>query len=110
MDIVETRHDNALVVTPTGRLDSASAASFDARLAAAIDRGDHDLVVDLAGLDYIGSTGLSALLSAAKKLRAAGGRIALSGMNNRVRLVFEMSGFLRLFPIYATLDEALQAR
>ena len=64
------------------------------------------LIIDLSQIEYISSTGLSAFLSAAKKIRAQGGTMALAGLNNRIRLVFEMSGFLRLFPIYATVDAA----
>jgi anti-anti-sigma factor len=83
MNIAETRRDGNLILAPSGR------------------------IVDLANLEYISSTGLSAFLSAAKKIRAAGGRMALAGLNSRIRLVFEMSGFLRLFPIYANVDAAV---
>jgi anti-anti-sigma regulatory factor len=33
--------------------------------------------------------------------------MALTGLNSRIRLVFEMSGFLRLFPIFPTVEAAL---
>ena len=107
MNIAETRQANSLVVAPTGRIDSQTSPVFDRHLSAIIERGDVNLIIDLAGLEYISSTGLSAFLSAAKKVRAAGGRMSLTGLNSRIRLVFEMSGFLRLFPIYANVDAAL---
>ena len=107
MNIAEARQGAKLIVAPSGRIDSQTSPVFDRHLSAVIERGDVHLVVDLAGLDYISSTGLSAFLSAAKKVRAAGGSMALSGLNSRIRLVFEMSGFLRLFPIYANVDAAL---
>lgn len=109
MNIQEARRDDRLVVTPVGRLDSSTAPSLDRHLTAVIGRGDVRIVVDLAGIDYISSTGLSVFLSAAKKTKAAKGTIALCGLNSRIRLVFEMSGFLRLFPVFPTVDEALQA-
>ena len=107
MNIAESRQGNTLVVAPSGRIDSQTSPTFDRHLAAIIDRGDTRLIIDLAGLEYISSTGLSAFLSAAKKIRAAGGSMALAGLNSRIRLVFEMSGFLRLFPIYANVDAAV---
>ncbi len=65
-------------------------------------------MLDLTGVDYISSTGLSVFLAAAKKIKpVAGGQLALAGLNSRIRLVFEMSGFLRLFPVFATVDEAV---
>lgn len=107
MNIAESRRDGNLIIAPTGRIDTATSPQFDRLLSTVIDRGDVQLVIDLAGLDYISSTGLSAFLNAAKKIRAAGGRIALAGLNNRIRLVFEMSGFLRLFPVFPSVDAAL---
>lgn len=107
MNISESRQGESLIVAPSGRIDSQSSGAFDRHLAAVIDRGDVNLVIDLANLEYISSTGLSAFLSAAKKIRAAGGRMALAGLNSRIRLVFEMSGFLRLFPIYPDVRAAV---
>lgn len=107
MNITETRRDDNLILAPAGRIDSATSSAFDRQLTSIIERGDTRLIIDLANLEYISSTGLSVFLSAAKKIRAANGRMALVGLNNRIRLVFEMSGFLRLFPIFANVDAAL---
>jgi anti-sigma B factor antagonist len=107
MNIAESRRDGNLIIAPSGRIDTVSSPEFDRHLSSVIDRGDTRLVIDLTGLEYISSTGLSAFLTAAKKIRAAGGRMALSGLNNRIRLVFEMSGFLRLFPVFPNVDSAI---
>ncbi|KTQ97319.1 hypothetical protein NS226_05130 [Aureimonas ureilytica] len=108
MNISEVRRADRLIVGPVGRLDSATAPILDRHLSALIQRGDTRLVLDLTGVDYISSTGLSVFLAAAKKIKlVAGGQLALAGLNSRIRLVFEMSGFLRLFPVFATVDEAV---
>ncbi|MBB4000429.1 STAS domain-containing protein [Aureimonas pseudogalii] len=108
MNITEVRRGDRLVVAPVGRLDSNTAPLLDRHLSAAIQRGDTRLVLDLAGIDYVSSTGLSVFLSAAKKIKPIpGGSLSLSGLNSRIRLVFEMSGFLRLFPIFTNVDEAV---
>jgi anti-anti-sigma factor len=107
MDIAESRRDGKLVIAPSGRIDTTSSPVFDRHLSSVIDRGDTQLIVDLSNLEYISSTGLSASLSAAKKVKAAGGQMALTGLNSRIRLVFEMSGFLRLFPVFPTVEAAV---
>lgn len=107
MNIAESRRDGNLIIAPSGRIDTATSPEFDRHLSAVIDRGDTQLVLDLSELQYISSTGLSVFLSAAKRIRAAGGRMALAGLNSRIRLVFEMSGFLRLFPVFPTVDAAV---
>lgn len=109
MNIAESRRDGNLIVVPGGRIDSVTAPVFDRHLQSVIDRGDTSLIIDLSQLEYISSMGLSAFLSAAKKVRTLGGRIALVGLNSRIRLVFEMSGFLRLFPIFPNVDAAVAA-
>ncbi|MDP4025129.1 STAS domain-containing protein [Methylobacterium sp. NEAU 140] len=99
MQIQETRQDGYLVVEPVGRLDSGTSRILDRSLTSAVQRGDVRIILDMGRLDYIGSMGLSALLAAAKRIKAAQGELLLRGMNERVKLVFEMSGFLRLFNI-----------
>mgnify|MGYP001026115925 CR=1 FL=1 len=107
MDITESRRGGVLVVTPIGRIDSNTSSGFGRHMNAVIDRGDVNIVVDMAALDYISSTGLSVFLSSAKKIKIAGGSMVLSGLNSRIRLAFEMSGFLRLFPVYPSVEAAL---
>lgn len=107
MNIAESRHDGRLVIALGGRIDTTSSPILDRHLNAVIDRGDTDIIVDLANLEYIGSTGLSAFISAAKKLKETGGRMVLAGPSSRTRLVFEMSGFLRLFPVFQNVAAAL---
>lgn len=108
MNISESRLNDHLVIAPSGRLDSNTSPLLDRHLSAAIGRGDTRLVLDFSGVEYISSTGLSALLAAAKKLRATNGRLALAGLNARVRVVFEMSGFLRLFPTFPDVSGATE--
>lgn len=107
MNIAENRRAGNLIIAPSGRIDTTTSPVFDRHLSSVIDRGDTQIVIDLENLEYISSTGLSAFISAAKKVKAAGGRIALAGLNKRIRLVFEMSGFLRLFPVFPDVDAAV---
>lgn len=106
MNATETRTGGHVVVAPAGRLDSVTSSAFERQLAAIIGRGDGRIVLDLGAVEYISSVGLSAILSAAKKMKSVNGRLALANLNDRVRLVFEMSGFLRLLPVYGTVEEA----
>ncbi|WP_210215568.1 STAS domain-containing protein [Mongoliimonas terrestris] len=106
MQIVERHHNAVLVIRPTGRLDSSNAPLLDQHLSATIDRGDTIFVIDLSTLDYISSIGLSVLLSAAKKVKRAEGRVALAALNERVRTVMEISGFIRIFDIYPSVEAA----
>jgi anti-anti-sigma factor len=107
MEIGENRQSGSLVVSPAGRLDSINAPILERRLSDVIERGDTQLVIDLAALDYISSIGLSVLLSAAKKIKRSDGRIVLASMNERVGTVMEISGFNKIFVIFPTVENAV---
>ncbi len=103
---LETRGDIA-IVRPVGRLDSASSPELERAVLERLEEGCQRLVFDLGRLDYVSSAGVRVILLAGKKLRAAQGKLVLAGMGDAVRDVFEMSGFLSLFAVAPTLDEAL---
>ena len=100
-------HPLRRVVPSVGRLDSASSPDFEAQVLETLQSAPPRLVLDMSALDYVSSAGLRVILLAGKRLKAGGGRLALAGLRDNVRDVFEMSGFLTLFPILPTVDEAL---
>ena len=56
-----------------------------------------DIVIDCTDLEYIASSGLRILLSILKKARASGGRVTLRNVNDLIRDVFQMTGFIDIF-------------
>lgn len=97
MEISQGKEGDALVLAPAGRIDSGTAAVFEARMLLAAEHGDRKVVVDFSDVRYISSAGLRALLSGAKQVQRVGGGVALCGINLNVREVFEISGFLSVF-------------
>jgi len=109
MEIRQETRNSVLVLTPTGRIDSGTAAAFEARLSQAVAGGKAKVVIDMSELGHVGSTGLRALLLSAKKARTAGSRIVLAGLPSIVRPVFAASGFADLFAIHPDVDTAVGA-
>ena len=105
MQMTETEASGSVVLALDGRLDSVAAPEVEARLVALLTRGP--VVADLAAVRYVSSAGLRVLLKAAKEARASGGRFAVCGMQAAVREVFEVSGFDRVIPAFATAAEAV---
>lgn len=107
---IESRQDGGvLVATLKGRMDAVTAPEFDAWFSARMQAGENNLVLDMAALDYISSAGLRSLLAAAKRVKAEAGTIVLCGLTGTVAEVFKMSGFLSIFTVVATSEEALSA-
>lgn len=109
MEINELNDSGATVLALSGRLDSNTCATLEARLFQAIDAGAACLVVDFADLAYVSSAGLRVLLMGAKRLRASDGKLALCGLNANIREVFAMSGFDKILTIAPSRAEALAA-
>lgn len=99
MTLTHEKHGSVWIAAPAGRVDTVTSPSLEDALAGAIARGEHRIVLDCAGVDYVSSAGLRVLLVTAKRLREAGGRFVLCGLTPPVRQVFELAGFMPLFAI-----------
>jgi anti-sigma B factor antagonist len=76
-----------------GELDLAGAPMLDEALERALGEGHDDIAVDLAGTTLLDSTGLGALIRAARTVRERGGRIAVHApRGSDARLVIGISG------------------
>ena len=109
MDLNQTREGPVTVIAVCGRLDNASAGTLGDRLSSELDGTDGRLLLELSQLDYISSAGFRVLLVAAKRARESGGQIALAGIAGHVRQLFEIGGFLKLFRVFGSRAEGLEA-
>jgi len=107
MEITQTLHGNLLILNLQGRVDAHTAKDFEAGLLPPIDRGQQQILVDCSRLDYISSAGLRVLLLAARKISAAGGKLALCSMKPSIKTVFDIAGFSSIFSIFAAPPEAI---
>jgi anti-sigma B factor antagonist len=74
---------------------------------AALDRGERRLLIDFSRTGYIDSSGLGALVSISKRIREADGELRLSGLNEDLRSLFELTKLDTLFSIADTPQQAL---
>lgn len=99
-----------VLVAPQGRIDQATAASFQAALAPHLTACSGDtqtLVLDFAGVSYISSVGLRVLMLASRQVAAQKGRLLIAAPTPLVREVFEISRFNLVFPIFDSVAAAL---
>ena len=90
---------DTVVVTPLEtRIDAHVANSFRDELARQIDQGNRKLVLDLARVDFIDSSGLSALVSTLKRIGDSG-ELKVCSLNRSVRSMFELTRLNRVIPI-----------
>ncbi|MBQ6551429.1 MAG: STAS domain-containing protein [Lachnospiraceae bacterium] len=100
-DIVLTIHKDqdgdALKVTLEGRLDTMTAPELEKELKGSLD-DVRELTFVLTDLEYISSAGLRVLLMAQKTMSSKGS-MKVTGVNDLVREIFEVTGFTEILTI-----------
>ena len=80
-----------------GRLDTAAAAQTEKDLAPLANCEGKNIVLDCNALEYISSSGLRLFLGVLKTAKTKGSHVYITGMNDDIRNVFNMTGFTNLF-------------
>jgi anti-sigma B factor antagonist len=101
--------DRTAVISVEGEIHVSTAPEFSGVLAATIEAGRTFLVLDLSGVMFIDSTGLSVLLNALRRVTRAGGAIALVCQSPTVLRLFEITKLDTTFAIHADLEPAVAA-
>jgi anti-anti-sigma factor len=79
-----------VTVELTGSLDTATAPDLERGLMPLLDQKPHDLVFDLAGLNFISSAGLRVFGIARKRMKEAGGHVSFLHMQPQIKEVFDI--------------------
>lgn len=105
---VESFDGVAVAAVPVDELDASNAGEFKRDMAPVL-QANARLVLDLSRLRFVDSSGLGAMLSCLRQLSAKSGDLKLCGMSKQVRALFELVRMHRIFDIYGTREEAVDA-
>ena len=97
MTINKNKDGAALTLSVEGRLDTMTSPELEAVLKEELD-GVEALTFNFSGLDYISSAGLRVLLSAQKRMNAQG-TMKVSGVNEIITEIFDVTGFTDILTI-----------
>ena len=103
----ETSPDGIDVVALGGDLDYATAPRLGKQLEPVLAGGRGLVVLDLTGLTFLDSSGLVAIIDAAKLVERRGGRLVVVAHDPRIARVFELTGLDRALGLLATTAEAI---
>ena len=91
--------DGKYVVTLEGELDTAAAAEVEKTLQPLYNSEGKDVIIDCTGLEYIASSGLRILISILKGAKVGGSKVVLRNMNEDIKSVFKLTGFINIFEV-----------
>ena len=106
VDLIVRDFDGQAVVALRGQLSLAETPGVASHLIAAVTACGPSVIVDLAGLDGIGYSGLSVLLRVRKWTRRSGGDLSLAAPRQPVRQILQATGLIDVFSVYPSVEEA----
>lgn len=94
-----TEKDGKYIVSLEGELDTAHALEVEEAMKPLHEVNGKEITIDCSHLDYIASSGLRILLALLKSAKSNGNKVVLKNLNDEIKEVFKMTGFIDLFDI-----------
>jgi len=101
--------DGGKLVLLGGEIDMRQAPALREALTGVVAGRPRKLILGLADVTYIDSTGLGTLVYFLRQVTAYKGKMALFGLTPMVRGVFEITKLLNVFSVHETLEDAVKA-
>ena len=89
--------EDKYLITLEGEMDTAAAVEVEKQLQPLYNTNGQDVIIDCSKLEYIASSGLRILLGILKGAKAAGSHVVLRGVNDDIKNVFQLTGFISIF-------------
>ena len=99
--------DRAAVVDVQGDVDLSRSGEFQRALLTLMDQKPARIVVNLAEVPYMDSSGVASLVKLLGRARKQNVGLSLAGLTDRVRSIFEITRLDGVFDIRSTVEEAL---
>ncbi|MDO8589215.1 MAG: STAS domain-containing protein [Armatimonadota bacterium] len=94
------------VIELGGELDAYTCSRLRDTMIEVIENGNPTVIVSMLKVEYIDSSGLGTLVGGLKRASESNGRIAVVCTSPQIRKVFEITGLVRVFPLYESEQEA----
>ena len=109
MNLGSTTEQQAQIITVhEARIDAAVALAFKNGMRKTTQRTAKRVILDLSAVEFVDSSGLGAIVASMKAL-GSGRKLILAGLTPTVEKVFRLTRMDSVFPIHATLKEALDS-
>jgi stage II sporulation protein AA (anti-sigma F factor antagonist) len=107
LQITVTTHGAIVAVEPAGSIDAKASREIERQLLQQLATGTRHIIVDLAKVDVMTSSGIRVLMLLAKRLQAADGALVLCGLNQQMRSSFDVAGLDKRFQFVAARSDAM---
>lgn len=98
--------DDLAVLHCEGRLNMVAAPALRASIEQSVADGQARVVVDLAKISFIDSSGLGSLIAGLKRARQAGGNLRIAAATEQVLMVLKLTNLDRVLRPHLSVEEA----
>ncbi len=110
MTVAERKVGSVTVLSLAGKImGGPDAGRLNEKVHELIEAGAREVVVDLAQVQWMNSSGLGILISALSTLRNNGGELKLAGLTPRVRSLMTITRVIHVFETFDTAEQAVQS-
>ena len=107
MEMKTKKLDHVLVIQMTGDImGGVETVDFRNLIYQAIEDENINIVIDLANVNWMNSSGLGLLISGLTTIRSSGGDLRLANMSERVKRTLEFTKLESVFLSFNSIDEA----
>lgn len=107
MQVAVTKEGDIVVVVVEGDLDASSAPDLRAKFEELIGEGENQYVIDLAGVPFMDSSGIAALVNLFKRVRIGAGDVKLCGIREEIMKIFQLTRLDRVFDVFDNRADAI---
>ncbi len=110
MKMTDREQDGVVILEPKGKIMGGPDASLlHDKLHDVIEHGKRKVVIDLAQVDWMNSTGLGILISSYTTLRNHGGELKLANVTDKIQSLLTITKLVTVFDAHDSVDEAIKA-
>ena len=110
MKLNSREQDSVIILEPKGKImGGPDATVLKEAIRDYVNQNKKNVVIDLAEVDWMNSTGLGIMISCLKTVREAGGEMKLANVTDKIKSLLTITKLITVFDAYNSTDEAIKA-
>lgn len=109
MEFAEEKIDDVHVLKISGRIDATCVSQLKAAVLAMLGAEKLKILVEMADVDFIDSSGLGTLVACLRAVSLAGGALKIAALQNNPKKLFETTRLNRIFDLYDDRGSAINS-
>ena len=108
MKLNSREQDSVVILEPKGKImGGPDATALKEAIRDYVNQNKKNVVIDLAEVDWMNSTGLGIMISCLKTVKEAGGELKLSNVTDKIKSLLTITKLVTVFDAYNSTDEAI---